>query len=337
MSGVDKKRVAPGEDGMRLDRWFAAHYPGLPHVRLQKLLRTGQVRVDGSRAKANTRVENGQEIRVPPLPSDSDAARQSRPRDTLSARDIAFVRSLVIHRDDDILALNKPPGLAVQGGSSTTEHLDRLLEGLKFDAPERPRLVHRLDKDTSGVLLLARSREVAAKLGRSLKHRSARKLYWALVIGVPKIAQGEIKLPLVKKGARGGDERVVPAEPDEDEAKPAVTRYTVLERAGTRLSWLAMAPVTGRTHQLRAHAAAMGHPVVGDGKYGGAEAHPGGEIARKLHLHARCLVIPHPRGGTFEITAPLPAHMQKAWALLGFDPDDERDPFAKDAPTPSKE
>jgi len=326
MSGVEKKRVAPGEDGMRLDRWFAAHYPGLSHVRLQKLLRTGQVRVDGGRAKANMRIEGGQEIRVPPLPE--PAAETAAPSEKpLTERDIEFVRGLVIHKDDDIIALNKPAGLAVQGGSGTTEHLDRLLDGLTFDKTERPRLVHRLDKDTSGVMLLARSRDAAAKLGRALKHRGARKLYWALVIGVPKPGQGEINLSLIKRGGRG-DERVHPAEPDDPEAKRAVTRYAILERAGRSLSWLAMTPITGRTHQLRAHAAAIGHPIVGDGKYGGAEAHPGGEIPRKLHLHARRLTIPHPRGGMFDISAPLPEHMRKTWKLFGFDRQDDRDPFA---------
>jgi len=326
MSGVEKKRVAPGEDGMRLDRWFAAHYPGLSHVRLQKLLRTGQVRVDGGRVKANMRIEGGQEIRVPPLPE--PAAETAAPSEKpLTERDIEFVRGLVIHKDDDIIALNKPAGLAVQGGSGTTEHLDRLLDGLTFDKTERPRLVHRLDKDTSGVMLLARSRDAAAKLGRALKHRGARKLYWALVIGVPKPGQGEINLSLIKRGGRG-DERVHPAEPDDPEAKRAVTRYAILERAGRSLSWLAMTPITGRTHQLRAHAAAIGHPIVGDGKYGGAEAHPGGEIPRKLHLHARRLTIPHPRGGIFDISAPLPEHMRKTWKLFGFDRQDDRDPFA---------
>jgi len=328
MSGVEKKRVAPGENGMRLDRWFAAHYPALGHVRLQKLLRKGQVRVDGGRAKANTRLEDGQEVRIPPLPlADDHSQHETKPRPP-SADDARFVQGLVIHRDADIIAINKPPALAVQGGSATTEHLDRLLDALKFDAPERPRLVHRLDKDTSGVLLLARSREAAAKLGRSLKAHTARKLYWALVIGVPKVAEGQIKLALAKRGGRG-DERVHPAEAGEPDAKPAITRYAVMERAGTRLSWLALMPVTGRTHQLRAHAAAFGHPIVGDGKYGGAEAHPGGEIARKLHLHARRIVIPHPRGGTFDIWAPLPQHMQKSWSLFGFDLDDARDPFVE--------
>jgi 23S rRNA pseudouridine955/2504/2580 synthase len=328
VSSVEKKRVAPGEDGMRLDRWFAAHYPGLTYGRLQKLLRTGQVRVDGSRAKANTRIERGQEVRVPPLPAPS-AETPVPAEKPLSDRDVAFVRGLIIYKDDDILALNKPPGLAVQGGSGTTEHLDRLLEGLTFEKTERPRLVHRLDKDTSGVMLLARSRDAAAKLGRALKHRGARKRYWALVIGVPRPAQGQIDLPLVKSGGRG-DERVHPAEPDDAQGKQAITRYAILERAGTRLAWLAMTPITGRTHQLRAHAAAIGHPIVGDGKYGGAEAHPGGEIPRKLHLHARRLTIPHPRGGAFDISAPLPEHMRKTWKLFGFDLEDDRDPFADD-------
>ncbi len=324
MSGVEKKRVASAEDGMRLDRWFTSHFPGVTHGQLQKLLRTGQVRVNGARAKANMRISRGQEVRIPPLPD----APAPPAREGISAREAAFVQGLVIYKDDDILALNKPPGLAVQGGSATTEHLDRLLDALTFDAPERPRLVHRLDKDTSGVLLLARSREAAAKLGRSLKHRSARKLYWALVIGIPKPDKGEIKLALAKRGGHG-EERVHPADADDPEAKLAITRYALLERAGTRLAWLAMTPITGRTHQLRAHAAAIGHPIVGDGKYGGADAHPGGEIPRKLHLHARRIVIPHPRGGVFDIAAPLPHHMKGTWDLLGLDADDLRDPFGR--------
>lgn len=329
MSDVEKKRVAAGEDGMRLDRWFAVHYPNLSYVRLQKLLRSGQVRVDGGRAKANTRIAPGQKIRVPPLPE--PAAETAAPSEKpLSERDVALVRGLVIHIDDDIIALNKPPGLAVQGGSGTTEHLDRLLDGLTFEKTERPRLVHRLDKDTSGVMLLARSREAAAKLGRALKHRSARKLYWALVIGVPKPARGEINLALVKRGGRG-EERVHPSQPDDRDAKQAITQYTVLERAARSLSWLAMTPITGRTHQLRAHAAAIGHPIVGDGKYGGADAHPGGEIPRSLHLHARRLIIAHPRGGVFDVCAPLPGHLRKTWTLFGFDPEDDRNPFVDDA------
>jgi len=326
MASVEKKQVAPGENGMRLDRWFAAHYPGLSYGRLQKLLRSGQVRIDGGRAKANTRIEQGQEIRVPPLPQPSAEAPATTEK-PLSGDDVAFVRSLIIHKDDDILALNKPPGLAVQGGSSTTEHLDRLLDGLTFEKTERPRLVHRLDKDTSGVLLLARSRDAAAKLGRSLKHRSARKLYWGLVIGVPRPAQGEINLALAKHGGRG-DERVHPVDPNHPDAKLASTRYAVLEPAGKRMAWLAMTPITGRTHQLRAHAAAIGHPLVGDGKYGGAQAHPGGEIPRKLHLHARRVVLPHPAGGMFDISAALPQHMRRTWDVLDFDPEDDRDPFA---------
>jgi 23S rRNA pseudouridine955/2504/2580 synthase len=239
----------------------------------------------------------------------------------LSSADERFIRELVIYKDKHILAINKPAGLSVQGGTGTTRHIDGMLGGLTFGTGERPRLVHRLDKDTSGVLLLARDRATAAALGDALKSREVRKTYWALINGVPSPQRGEIDLPLVKKGGAQA-ERMVVAEEDESGAKHAVTRYAVIEPAGSKLSWAAMWPLTGRTHQLRVHMAAIGHPVVGDGKYGGSEAHPGGEISAKLYLHARKIEFTNLSGkGVIKITADLPDHMLKTWKLLAFDPD----------------
>ena len=318
MSAVDLVEVTREETGMRLDRWFRAHYPDLKHGQLQKLLRSGQVRVDGGRAKANARLEAGQTVRVPPMKLESSAPDAKRP--TITPDDIRFVQSLVIHKDDQVLALNKPPGLAVQGGTKTQRHLDGLLDGLKYKANERPRLVHRLDKDTSGVLLLARNRRAATALGDALKGREAVKTYWALVEGVPAPARGEISLPLAKKGGPQSERMQVCGADDED-AQRAVSRYAVIETAGRKLSWVALWPITGRTHQLRAHMAAIGHPIVGDGKYGSGHAVSGGEIDNRLHLHAREISIPHPAGGRLKVSAPLPDHMRKTWKLLGLDPE----------------
>lgn len=318
MSGVEFVEVAASESGMRLDRWFKVHYPTVPHGALQKLLRKGQVRLDGGRVKANARIEAGQKVRVPPIHT---AKSRAPAKPTLSKADERFIRDMVIHKDNSVLAINKPAGLAVQGGTKTTLHVDGLLDGLRFDANEHPRLVHRLDKDTSGVLLLARDRATAATLGDALKTREARKTYWALVNGVPSPQRGEIDLPLVKRGGANA-EQIVVAEEDEAGAKQAVTRYAVIEPAGSKLSWVAMWPLTGRTHQLRVHMAAIGHPIVGDGKYGGHDAHPGGEIAAKLYLHARKIEIANPsRRGVLTITADLPDHMRKTWELFAFDPD----------------
>jgi 23S rRNA pseudouridine955/2504/2580 synthase len=314
--------VSPGDGTLRLDRWFRRHYPQLGHGRLEKLLRTGQVRVDGKRAKAGDRVEPGQAIRVPPigdLPMPAATPRQPRPRDEAALRD------RVIYRDDWAIVIDKPPGLAVQGGTNTERHVDQLLDGLRFDSAERPRLVHRLDKDTSGILLIARTPAAAAHFTRAFREKTTRKIYWAAVVGTPEVAQGRIELALAKLPGRGG-ERV---RPDEETGKNAVTYYRVVDQAGARASWLALLPLTGRTHQLRAHCAAIGTPILGDGKYGGAGAHLGGGIAaNRLHLHARSLEIPHPAGGTLKVTAKLPTHMQKLWDFLGFTAD-AKDPFAE--------
>jgi 23S rRNA pseudouridine955/2504/2580 synthase len=315
MARVETKEVSSAEDGMRLDRWFKTHYVALPHSRLEKLLRTGQVRVDGGRAKASTRLAAGQTVRVPPLP---DAPPPPASAHALSKADRAFLASITLYEDDDLLVLNKPSGIAVQGGTKTTHHIDRLLEGLG-DGPEtRPRLVHRLDRDTSGVLVVAKRRAVAAKLGRAFQTRSVRKIYWALLHGVPKPPQGKVDAALVKAGGPDGD-RVRKARPGEqDVAQSAVTHYAVVDRAGQAVSFVSLKPVTGRQHQLRAHMAIIGHPILGDGKYDGDKNVPGG-IPNRLYLHARRISFPHPSGeGVVDITAPLPEHMAKAFALFGF-------------------
>lgn len=320
MSGVQQHVVTPDEEGMRADKWFHKRFPALSHGQLQKLFRTGQIRLDGKRIKANIALEPGQTLRIPPIGDKGSAAGEGakKPKGRpISQEDQDFIQSLVLHIDEDVIALNKPAGLAVQGGSKTRRHIDGMLDGLKFKASERPRLVHRLDKDTSGVLLLARSRRAAASLGKSLKHHKTQKLYWAFVAGNAGHDKGRINLPLIKKGAPG-DERVHPAESWE-QGQDAETIYETIEVAASKFSWLAMMPITGRTHQLRVHAAAISLPIIGDNKYGDERAHPMGEIEDKLHLCAREINFPHPRGGMMRVKAPLPPHMAKTWDLFHFD------------------
>jgi 23S rRNA pseudouridine955/2504/2580 synthase len=315
MARVETRQVASGEDGMRLDRWFKTHYASLPHSRLEKLLRTGQVRVDGARAKASTRLTQGQSVRVPPLP---DVPPPLAPKHKLSKADRDFLSSVTIYEDDDLLILNKPSGIAVQGGTKTPHHIDRLLEGMG-DGPEtRPRLVHRLDRDTSGVLVIAKRRSIAAKLGRAFQTRSVRKIYWALVHGVPKPPQGKVEAALVKAAGPEGD-RVRKARPGEQEiAQSAVTHYAVVDRAAQKVAFVSLKPVTGRQHQLRAHMAIIGHPILGDEKYKSEAEMPAG-VANRLHLHARRISFPHPSGeGIVDVTAPLPEHMRQSFALFGF-------------------
>ena len=324
MAALETVTVAPADGEIRLDRWFRRHYPSLAHGRLEKLLRTGQIRVDGKRAKSGDRVSPGQAIRVPPLGAPSgDAPTAPQPSSRARPQDEAVLRDLIIHRDDHAIVLNKPAGLAVQGGSNTMRHVDGLLDGLRFGNAERPRLVHRLDKDTSGVLLIARTAAAASFFTRAFRDKTTRKTYWAIVAGLPKLPRGRIDLALAK-GTGGGRERVRA----DDDGKDAVTYYTVVDSAGDRASWLALLPLTGRTHQLRAHCAAIGTPILGDGKYGGAAAHAlSGAAAHRLHLHARALEIPHPGGFTLKVAAPLPAHMRRTWEFLGF-VGDALDPFA---------
>ncbi|MEX2617962.1 MAG: RluA family pseudouridine synthase [Alphaproteobacteria bacterium] len=327
MSSVEIREVGPEDDDVRLDHWFKRHFPMIGYGRLQKLLRTGQVRVEGRRAKPGLRLATGQSVRVPPLDTGPDSAAPRPPRRALelSDRDAEFARSLVIFRDDDVLAINKPAGLAVQGGTGTLRHIDGMLDALQFDAAERPRLVHRLDRDTSGVMLLARNRKAAAALGKSFQGRDARKIYWALVMGVPRPERGKVDLAIGKTPGRMG-ERV---SPDAEDAKRAVTLYRVLERSANRLSWVAFWPQTGRTHQIRVHATAMGHPVLGDGKYGGADAFlPTDEVARQLHLHAREIRLQHPtRHGFIHVAADLPPHMRDTWTMFDFSSGFPGDPF----------
>ena len=317
--------VEPDEAGLRLDRWFRRRYPALGHGALEKLLRTGQVRVDGKRAKAGDRVAPGQAVRVPPQ---LEHAARDKPRAAaLPKSDETFAKRLVIHKDNAVLVLDKPPGLATQGGSGITRHVDGLLDALTFGKKQKPRLVHRLDRDTSGVLLVARTQPAAAALSEALRRRDARKTYWALTKGVPKPRAGAIKLALAKEGVRGKDERMAPSE--EADAKAATTHYAVVDAAAHHYAWVALRPVTGRTHQIRAHLAAIGTPIVGDFKYGGAGAKGSGELEDRLHLHARSIDIAHPEGGRLRASATLPPHMKKAWNLFGFDAEDDGDPFGE--------
>lgn len=317
--------MAEGEDGVRLDRFFKRRWPHLNHIQLNKLFRSGQVRVDGARAKADTRLVAGQQVRVPPLP-EADAASSEPRRDQLSPTEIKFVRGLVLYEDDDMIALNKPAGLAVQGGTKTRQHVDRLLsawgEGL-----DRPRLVHRLDRDTSGVLLLGKTPAAAARLAGAFARRKAKKTYWALVVGNPKPEDGVINLPLVKKGIQ--DREIVrPADLNEAGAEAAETEFVTIGRAGPRVSWMALRPHTGRTHQLRAHMLALGHPILGDGKYHDEASHALSE-GLGLQLHHRRIEIPHPVAGDMVIEAPIDPVMRLGFERFGFSQDEApEDPFA---------
>jgi len=322
--------VVADEAGLRLDRWFKRHYPALGHGHLEKLLRTGQVRVDGKRAKAGDRLEAGQAIRLPPqINSISPAQEQARPARTRGGADKAFIASLVIHEDSSLFVLNKPSGIPSQGGSGVTRHIDGLLDGLQGNKRQRPRLVHRLDRDTSGVIIVARTLPAAAALSESLRRRDAKKTYWALTKGVPVPRRGIIKLALSKQGQDGRDEKMRPAEAGEENAKAATTYYTVMGTAANQYAWVALRPVTGRTHQIRAHLAHISTPIVGDFKYGGVPAKGLGELEDRLHLHARAIDIAHPESGRLRAIATLPPHMLHAWSLFGFDAEDSSDPFAE--------
>jgi 23S rRNA pseudouridine955/2504/2580 synthase len=315
-SDVRQFTVAPDDDGIRLDRWFKRHLAEVSFAQVSRWARTGQLRVDGKRATPGDRIEAGQSIRVPPVdPQPAQAARPVRQRPPLSDEETAFARELVIHTDPQAIVINKPPGLATQGGTKTHAHVDGLLDALQFEAEGRPKLVHRLDKDTSGALLLARTARAAAFFAKSFSSRTARKVYWALVVGVPSIEDGFIDLAIAKQPGTGGEKMHV----DEKEGSPARTRYRVIERAGNRAAWVELQPYTGRTHQLRVHMAAIGHPIVGDGKYGGPEAFLTGGISRKMHLHARRIRIDHPDGGRVDVMAEPPAHFAESLDTLGFD------------------
>lgn len=341
MTGVDHRTVDRDDAGIRLDRWFQRHFSDISFGRLQKLLRTGQVRVDGKRAKAGQRVEAGQEIRVPPL----GASATPTPVAALppSPEDRAQLESLILYRDDHVIVLDKPAGLPVQGGSKVLRSLDSMLDALADPRHGKPRLVHRLDRDTSGVLVLGRTANAAAALAAGFKGRGAKKLYWAVTVGAPSPRRGVIDVALVKRAGRAGEKMAAagnePTIEEGGEARAARTKYAVVnhanlddaaEEAGRGLAWVAFLPVTGRTHQIRVHAATLGTPVLGDGKYGGRSAFP--DIPRQesrpvLHLHARRLIVAHPAGGVLDIAAPLPVHMAESFRRFGFEPEEGGDPF----------
>ena len=307
--------VGPDDDGIRLDRWFKRHLPDVSFTAVAKWARTGQLRVDGARATPGDRVVAGQTLRVPPPEPVRETVRPERERVPLTPDQIAFAQEMVIHRDAQALVLNKPPGLATQGGTKTVDHVDNLLDALVDEAQSRPKLVHRLDKDTSGALLIARTTRAAAFFAKTFSGRTAKKVYWALVVGVPSIDDGIVDLPLAKQPGTGGEKMHV----DEAEGAAARTRYRVIERAGNRAAWVELQPFTGRTHQLRVHMSAIGHPIVGDGKYAGPAAFLTGGISRKMHLHARRLRVDHPDGGQIDAQADLPTHFAESLKLLGFE------------------
>jgi 23S rRNA pseudouridine955/2504/2580 synthase len=308
--------VSEDDDGIRLDRWFKRHKPEVGFTIVAKWARTGQLRLNGKRATPGDRIETGQEIRIPPVDAQAEPARRkAQPkREQLTPDEIEFVQSLVIFESSDGFVLNKPPGLATQGGTKTRDHLDRLLDGLAGDGV-RPKLVHRLDKDTSGAILVARSARAAGFFSKAFSGRTARKIYWALVVGVPSADEGLIDAPLAKQPGTGGEKMHI----DEENGLPAKTRWKVIDRAGNRAAWVELQPLTGRTHQLRAHVAAIGHPILGDGKYGGQDAFLTGGLSRKLHLHARRLKIDSPAGGAIDVTADLPEHFRQSLETLGFE------------------
>jgi 23S rRNA pseudouridine955/2504/2580 synthase len=322
---VQTRQITPDEKGLRLDRWFHRHYPGLSHGALQKLLRTGQVRLDGKRVDGKDRVEAGQTVRLPPGVMVAPAVK-SKAAVVRSERDDKEIQRLVLYKDDHVIAINKPPGIAVQGGTGTSKHIDGMLDGLRFGSEDRPRLVHRLDKDTSGLMLIARNGQAAKKLTEAFRERTTEKLYWAVVQGGPPRPQGRIDMPLIKR--MSGHEREL-VQVDEEEGQRAITDFKVLDNAGKLACLLALWPRTGRTHQLRVHCREIGCPILGDGKYGAEIKHGGetvtlGNIADgdKLHLHARRLRIPHPVKGELVLEAPPPPHFRRTIEAFGFSTDD---------------
>jgi 23S rRNA pseudouridine955/2504/2580 synthase len=317
---IEQKIVTAEETGMRLDRWFKLHYPGLSFGVLQKLMRTGQVRIDGARVKTDARVEPGQTVRIPPLKLEGDDNRPLTVATMRDRTDFDALRAMILHEDEKLYVFNKPAGIAVQGGSGINRHIDGMLEALRSPRGEKPRLVHRLDRDTSGVLIVAKTRSAAVHLTKAFRERTTDKVYWALVKGVPRKKEDRISTYLRREATDDGDKMRIAKHGDEG-AEHALTFTRVIAPAGTAATWLEMKPETGRMHQLRVHAWSIGHPILGDPKYPIDDINwvfPGG-VQQKLHLHARRIRVPHPAGGILDITAPLPPHMKQTWNLFGWD------------------
>lgn len=347
MSGVQIFEIGPEDSEQRLDRWLRRVFPQLTQGRIEKMCRKGELRLDGGRVKPATRLVTGAKLRVPPVPT-GEAPQIYKAAQKVSSADTKMMQDAVLYMDDHIIIINKPAGLPSQGGSKQKRHVDGLSEALRFGYEDKPRLVHRLDKDTSGVLILARTRSIAGALTDAFRHRETRKIYWAVVAGVPHPRMGTIKFGLVKAAGhgRGGEgEKMICLHPRDiattEGAKRAHSDYAVLTNVGRRAAWVALTPITGRTHQLRAHMAEIGHPIVGDGKYGGSGqenlgdgwgAQLGGDISRKLHLHARMIEIEHPiTKKPLRVTAPLPDHMSNTWEAFGWQHEEvPEDPFDPD-------
>ena len=312
--------VTADENNMRVDRFLEARFPGLSFSHIQRIVRKGELRVNGKRADSKDRIEEGQSIRIPPLKLDAPKAAPGSLSEA-ATKTLHALKDMILYEDADVMVLNKPAGLAVQGGSGITRNVDDMLEVMRDAKGQKPRLVHRLDKETAGCLLIAKTRFAATALTGSFRHRSARKIYWALVAGVPKPKQGRISTYLAKEESEDDTIMRIAAHGDEG-ASHAVTYYAVVETSAQKLAWVSLKPVTGRTHQLRAHMAHIDHAIVGDPKYFNKENWqlPGG-LQKRLHLLARRIVIPHPRGGVIDATAPLPPHMLQSWNLLGLEAD----------------
>lgn len=301
-------KITADNDGLRLDRWFKKHYPAIPNSLLRKLLRKGAIRISGKRAKPDQKLIAGQEIKIP----DIDTSTIQKPKKgTEFTREDAEKHLLenIIYKDRNIIAINKPYGLPVQDGSKVKLSIDAMLDYLKFDSDERPKLVHRIDKDTSGALLIARNSETAKELTTAFKARIIEKKYWAIVVGSPLQKSGEITLALLEKSETGRSEKTFV---DEKNGRKAITFYKVVAKAGNRASLLELMPETGRKHQIRVHLAAIGCPILGDGKYGGRKAFIEG-LSNKMHLHARRITFRN-----ISIEAPLSGHFSETMDKLNF-------------------
>jgi 23S rRNA pseudouridine955/2504/2580 synthase len=316
MSAVQQRQVSSDEEGMRLDRWFAHHFPQLGFGRLQKLIRNGEVKVDKAKVETNTRLVAGQTVRIPPI-DDPETPKPVKVR----SDDAEFLKGIILYEDDDIYVFNKPSGLAVQGGSGTFRHIDGMLKSLPNKKGEAPRLVHRLDRDTSGCLVVAKTHAAASHFGTVFRSRSARKIYWALVAGNPHPQQGEISCFLAKQSTTDG-EQVIVVKNGTPGAQHSTSYYSTTDTASRRFAWVTLKPVTGRTHQLRVHMAQLGTPIIGDPRYFNIENWQGAPgLGEGLHLHARRIAFPLRGGKRLDISAPLPPHMRQSFDALGFDPD----------------